>query len=501
MSNAPRRERPSFVQRVAAEVNKGRSLYSAIFTSSWNSLGSWLGTYDAVDPRNTAMRGVIARPVSAADLAVSTPYMRNLCRNYERNNAAARAMCEGVVANVVGSGVAIEPDTGDTATDEKIRVAWTEYIRDCFVDRMGLYEGQTLAMRDTFTAGEAIWRFVIDPGRAADGLIPLCIQPLEAEWLGDSGMTVVGMNQGYVGGKKLDQFGRAISFSLISPAGQMEEVPARFIAHIYERRRALQIRGEPWLAPILTTLRQEKDLVTSELEAAKNTSSFSAAITTSGGVPNDLDEKGEPVRDLRLGQIMELQQGEDIKLLNHTRPSQQIAPFREMLRGDMAGAVRLGRRWIDRDITGANYTSMRGDMLDSERLLAPVREWFGHQTAGAVYRAVLPYLAIKAGVKVPRDHYRLVPDGQPYVDPEKDARAAAMAIAYGLSTYETEIGKRGGDYKQVWQKLAEEKKFADTLGVVLNTPDSGVFGEDQQEAELELAQASAAAKPKNKDTP
>lgn len=489
-----KRTKPTFSERVSGELRRGRSIFSAIFSSTWNSLGSFIGSYDAVDPRNTAMRGVIGRPTTAADLATSTPYLRNLCRNYERNNAGARAMVEGLVANVVGSGISLEPDTGDAATDEKIREAWGDYIRDCSIDGCSLYELQTLAFRDVVVAGEAIWRFVVDPARGDK--IPLCILPLEAEWLGDSGMTVVGQTQGYVGGVKLDQYGRPVSFSLYSPGGTYEEVPAAAISHIFERRRALQIRGEPWLAPIITTLRQEKDLVTSELEAAKNTAGFAAAITTNGGLPADLDEKGEHVRNIALGSVLELQQGEDIKLLNHTRPSQQIAPFRDMLRGDMAGALRIGRRWIDRDISGANYSSMRADMLDNERLLGPVREWFGNQTVGRLYKKVLPYLAIKAGVVVKSDKYRLVPDGQPYVDPLKDAQAAAMAIEFGLSTFEAEIGKRGGDYKQVWTKLAEEKKMLDKLGIVLHSPSGVPFGD-----EAAMAEGADNSGPKSKTKP
>lgn len=448
----------------------GRSLFSALFTSAWNSLGSWLGTYDAVDPRNTAMRGVIARPTTAIDLAVTTPYLRNLCRNYERNNAWARAATEGLVANVIGSGIGLEPDTGDPDVDHKIREQWVDYIRDCFVDGTDLYEGQRFGFRDIVVGGECLWRLIVDNERSKDGRIPLCIVPLEPEWFGDSGQTVVGMTEGYVGGIKLDQYGRPVSYSLTAPSGKHEEIPAKFIIHAFEKRRALQVRGEPWFAPIVTTLRQEKDLVMSELEAAKNTAGFAAAITTHGGTPPDIDERGEKTRDISLGAVLELSQGEDIKLLSHTRPSQQIKPFLEMLKGDMAGALRLGRRWIDRDISNANYTSMRADMLDNDRLLGPVREWCGHQLAGRLYKAVLPYLAIKAGVELPRATYRLTPDGQPYVDPQKDAEAAALAISYGLSTFEAEIGKRGGDYKQVWQKLAEEKALLDKLGLELQSP-------------------------------
>jgi len=488
-------QKPSvFRNTMREETRRGRSFFSSLFTATWNSLGSWIGTYDATDPRNTAMRGVIARPISAADLTVATPYIRNLCRNMERNNPTVRSSVEALVANVIGTGIALEPDTGNPEIDEKLRVVWNDYIRDCFIDRVGLYEGQSQAFRDVVVAGESLWRMVIDPAREKDGLIPLCILPLEAEWLGDNGQTVVGQDQGYVGGVKLDEFGRPIAYSLRSPSGTQEDVPARLIIHCFEKRRALQVRGEPWFAPILTTLRQEKDLVMAELEAAKNTAGYAAAITTNGGLPPDLDEKGEKVRDISMGSVLELQHGEDIKLLSHTRPSQQIKPFRDMLRGDECAAMRIGRRWLDRDISQANYSSMRADMLDNERLLGPVREWTGRPLAGRVYEAVLPYLCVKAGVPLQPARYRLVPEGQPYVDPEKDARAAAMAIAYGLSTYEAEVGKRGGDYKQVWKKLAEEKKLAESLGLELKDPQGVAMEHDEETGTGEKTDTSSKQK-------
>ncbi len=481
----------TFGQRVAMQIQGGRSLFGAVFSSTWSSLGSWIGSYDAVDPRNVAMRGVIANPMSAADLTQSLPYIRNLCRNYERNNPTMRAGTEGLCANVVGSGIALEPDTGDEETDAKIREQWNDFIRDCFVDRSGLYEGQTLGFREVVIAGELVWRFVIDYDRVKDGRLPICILPLESEWLGNLGNGIVGMTSSEVAGVVIDNLGRPIAYNLRSPTGAVDQVPAGMVVHTFEKRRALQVRGEPWWAPVLTTLRQEKDLVTAELEAAKNTASFSAALTLNGAIPADLDEKGDPVRDLRLGQVMELQQGEKIEMLSHTRPSQQIAPFRSMLRGDIAGAIRLARRWLDRDLSQANYSSMVSDNQDSDRLLGPVRHWYGHGTAGRIYVKVLPYLAAKANVPMPRPNYKLLPDGQPFVDPKKDAEGAAMAVAFGLSTMEAEVSKRGGDWKQVFQQRAKEIEEAKRLGIALTTPGGEPWGDPEAVAEM----ASAAAKP------
>jgi capsid protein len=178
--------------------------------------------------------------------------------------------------------------------------------------------------------------------------------------------------------------------------------------------------------------------------------------------PLDTTEEGtteDPAQAIRLGGVARLFPGEKAEAFSHTRPSQQIKPFREMLRGDIAAALRIPSRFLDRDVSRANYSSMRADMLDTDRLLAPVREWYGHATAGRLYKKVLPYLAIKAGIPVPKKTgYRLLPDGQPYVDPQKDADAALTAINGGLTTHTKEIAKRGEDRQKVWAELAKEKK-------------------------------------------
>lgn len=473
-------------QRFKSEIQRGRSFYAAIFSSSWNSLGSMINTYDGVDPRNQAMRGVIARPASAADLVSAQPYLRNLIRNYERNSATVRACVEGLLANVVGHGIWLEPETGIEAVDDALREEWTDYCRDCFIDGMGIFEGESLAFRDVVTAGEALWRFVIDPDRRANGRIPLAVLPLESEWLGDSGNTVVGQNGTYVGGIDLDLYARAIAFNLTSPSGRQERVPARFIAHMFERRRALQIRGEPWFSPIVTTLKQEKDLVITELEAAKNSAGYAVAIKTVGGSPVNMDEKGSVVRDIQIGSVTELQPGEECQILKNDRPSQQIAPFRDMLRGDTSGAMRLSRRWLDRDISQGNYSAQRGDSIDQERLTGPVQTWFGHQSIGRLYKAVLPYLCARRGLPMQSDRYRLLPDGQAYIDPMKDAQASAFAIAAGLSDYEEEAGKKGGDYRKTWRKLAKQQVEAKAMGLNLQTGE-GTFGEEPEKIDGEGA--------------
>jgi hypothetical protein len=81
-------------------------------------------------------------------------------------------------------------------------------------------------------------------------------------------------------------------------------------------------------------------------------------------------------------------------------------------------------------------------------------------------------LSALIGRSIDPKKYRLLPDGQPYVDPVKDIRAATDAIAAGLSTFEAEIAARGGDYRQVWAQIAREQEQMQRLGIKVGSPDA-----------------------------
>jgi len=98
----------------------------------------------------------------------------------------------------------------------------------------------------------------------------------------------------------------------------------------------------------------------------------------------------------------------------------------------------------------------------------------------------LPYICARLGIAIPRVTYRLLPDGQPYVDPQKDAEAAITAIEGGLSTYEAEIAKRGGDYRQIWRQKAKENEEKAALGLVSTPVSQAENGHEMEDEEAEI---------------
>ncbi len=450
--------------------------------ASWSQSTFGIATgYSVTDPR----RKILAkggRPTNGTAnelLTASLPVLRAYVRNLERNNPSARAAIDGLTSLCVGQGIALEIETGDERIDGLLRAQWVEWLDHCVVDGRDIYELQSQGFREMCATGELLWRFVMMPERAKGGGIALSVLPLEAEWLDESTGMGIGRNADGtvdVGPVTVDTYGRPVRYRLRSPETslgmQTETVQAADIVHVFEKRRSLQARGEPWLAPVIETLQQERDLVDAELQAAITCASIGIAITSESHGAGDTTTEGDttdPAETLRLGAVARLFPGEKIESFSHSRPGQQIAAFRQMLRGDIAAAMRLPQRYLDRDVSRANYSSMRADMIDTERFLQPVREWFGHATIGRLFRAVLPFLCLRAGVPMPKKvNYRLLPDGQPYVDPYKDIQASAMAVGAGFTTWEAEIAKKGGDYRKVWTQLAKEREEAKALGLVLD---------------------------------
>lgn len=437
-----------------------QKILSPIATTLMGFVG---GGYTATDPRRKLLgQNSWNQNKASANtlLSAAGPLLRSHCRNLERNNPTARAGVEAVTGLVIGTGIALEPDTGDDGLNRQVRDLFNAWMAKVGIDGADIYQMQSRAMREVVVAGEALWRIVPDPNAKPGDPFPIRVLALESEWLSDTEAMAPVNGCTMAAGVALDRWGQPVFYYLQPPEyGKPEQVPAKSIIHIFERRRPLQCRGEPWFAPIIETLMNERDLVDAELYAAKQTAAMALVITSEQHDAPDTTEDGtadDPAQAVRLGGVARLLPGEDIKAFGHTRPSQQIAPFRQMLRGDIAAALRIPQRFLDRDVSRANYTSMRCDMLDTERLLAPVREFMGHQTIGALYRLAAPMLSAIVGRPIDPAKYRLLPDAQPYIDPQKDVAAAALAIASKLSTKESEISKRGGDWRQVEQQAALE---------------------------------------------
>lgn len=473
-------------------------------TSLVNSLARVLGlrSYNAAKQSGHVWGGSRAHASANVndDLCADLAQLRRRSRNAWQNSSTARAVVEADIALVVSTGIDVEPDTGNAETDARLRDAWSRWTEQASAcGTMDLWTMQRQARRSERLAGEFLW-VLVDTDEFRHRGIPRAVMPVEPDRLSGAPIEPVPAGMSFAQGIVYDRYGRPMYYDILDSAetemaepmgGTMvagsggvkvsainvgsarrsggKRYPATDVIHGYDPQRPGQLRGEPGLAPVLNTIRQELELVEAELTAAKVGAAHSVKIKSpSGGLPpgdpNAGTDGSTTTYDFSPGSINILGPGEDAEVMANPRPSQQVAPFRQMLRGDIAGATGVPQRYIDRDTSRANYSSMRADMLDTQRVMTPQQHRFGRQSAADVYQRILPQLATVAGVSIPSDpdelaafcRCKIMPDGWAYVDPQKDVGASIDAIRSGFSTWEDELQSRGRDPRRVLAQLKQE---------------------------------------------
>ncbi len=476
--------------------------------------------YDAAIGSNSIWRGkgggrgqAWSLPRLDDELAQSLPTLIARCRHAFQNSPTARAIVEAKVALIVSTGIDIEPTPGIERDAAALRSAWLMLVECADASgRSNLYEMQRQAWRQIETAGSFIWIIVDldDPNRP----LPFALHAIEPDLLSPVPVEPIAEGNTFALGIERDRYAKPIRYhfdetaasqmtsplggSLLPGSGGLPRgisasapttrmvLPADRVIHGYRILRPSQSTGEPGLAPILNTLHQERRLVEAELTAALNGAACSVAIVSKGGGGRGLsdgstgtDGNGNAEFRLEPGTIFTLDEGESTEVIQNNRPSQAIAPFRLMLCGDEAGATGVPQRMINRDVSRANYSSMRADQLDTKRIIDPETAWFGRLVAREVYLRAFAQLAVLAMVYIPPRRslaYRLATacevqtDGWAYVDPQKDVAGAIDAIRAGLSTFRDERSSRGKDARDLQKRLEAELKNPLLAQIFNDTP-------------------------------
>lgn len=459
--------RPNWLRRSLASI---ASFLGASFSAAYNS----------TDLKRKLLDGWrLQKTTSNQALAVNLQTLIDQSRQLERTSPIARGVVEGLKADIVGTGIDVEPDTGDETLNKRIREEWLAWAECAGVDGSPLWEIQLMGVAEWVTAGSTLHRYLILPDRIAAGHLPLAILPLEPEWLASMPVEPVPAGLTFVTGKLIDKLGRVVAYDLQDPnlaaygfGINGERVPANQICHGYERRRAFQAHGEPVLAPVIERTKQADDLIAIELTAAKATAAPAIAIMSDAD-PAYSTDAGESVTDIPAGATVRLAPGEKIESVQNNRPSQLIAAFIGAMVGSISAATRVSRKWVTKDYSGATYMNCRMEQLDSTRQQRPTQQWMGRHLASAPYERVLPWILLRLGVPMPTDPvarrkmfaHKILADLPEYVDPLKDGEAAIQNINGNLSTLQEECAKRGRDWRKVLAQKKVEKDETEQLGL------------------------------------
>jgi lambda family phage portal protein len=470
-------------------------------------------------PRNNSADSELMGPFGADAL-------RAWARALVRDNAYAWNVVDTIVSNVVGSGITAQ-STYETADGEDIEdvndardKAFSEWCEVADINgELSFSEIQILAQREIAEAGEVLVRFIKTNGKESGGIsrpVPMALELIEADRLSlqrDTFATRINNDNGnrIIRGIELDDKGKPVAYWIYpdhpnSPYSVRNQTPERInaseILHLYRKDRVGQTRGVTWFAPIMSWMRDLGVYVDNEIQASAVASCFGVVIKRTTPMGSLLAPEGEDTVDangnrlsyLEPGMVAEIGVDESIESINPGRPNSASEPWINlMLRGICAG-TGTNYEAIAKDFSKTSYSSSRSSKLEDRprykraqnyivsHLCQPVWDEF----CNAAARANLDNFP--TSTELLEDRRKVAPvewqlPEQEWVDPTSEQTAAQSSIDNFMSTYQDEVGARGGSWRSKFYQAAKEKRLRLKLGLLKA---------DEQTAQMMATQTGAA---------
>jgi len=284
-------------------------------------------------------------------------------------------------------------------------------------------------------------------------------------------------------------------------------VDAGQVAHTYRILRPGQVRGVPWLAPVMMALRDLDDYADAERVRKKIESCLGLIITqpTDGESlgPTSTDPvTGQLLEEIHPGMIARVKPGEDVKTLSPAA----IGGYREFKVTELqaiASGTGVPYESLASDMSATTYSSWRGGRLGFQNTVEGYR-WntLMPMFCTPVWKRFVDMLVLNGSIPASAQSNPKInlygaqwtaPKWQS-VDPLKDSKAELQSIRNGTTTLPDAIAANGGDFRNQLDKIAQTNKLLDQLKIVLDTDPryTSAKGQEQQPGDKPNAKPATA---------
>lgn len=243
------------------------------------------------------------------------------------------------------------------------------------------------------------------------------------------------------------------------------------IFHLFVQQRAGQTRGVPFFAPALTYFHDISEYVEAELVASRIAACFSLFIKTdedAAGVATadseESDSDGRLIKEMYPAMVKYLKNGQSIETANPGRPNAQFDPFVNRILKMICASLNLPYNLVAKDFQGINYSSARAALLEARKYFKHRQQFLTTYLCQPIYEMLLEEAWLMGDLDAP-DFYEQrfeysralwIASGWDYIDPEKEANAAAKNIENGTSSASIEAASKGLDWEEIMEQRARE---------------------------------------------
>lgn len=264
----------------------------------------------------------------------------------------------------------------------------------------------------------------------------------------------------------------------------------RRVLHVWnDKERPGQVRGVPFLAPVLEPLKQVARLTDAELMASVLSSMLTVFIERAAEAGEEEDEAVEGTDAsgniaLGNGAIVDLAAGEKANAVNPLRPNVNFDPFFMAVVKQIGAALEIPRDVLLLQFD-ASYSAARAAMLEAWRMFLTRRWWLVQQFCQPIYALLVDEEVAAGRIRLPgysdpvkrRAWQRAIWTGpaKGAMDEWKEAKAARERIDGGMSNEQIETAAMTGEDRDVVyaQRVREvQQRKRDGLWAEPKTPNA-----------------------------
>lgn len=401
-----------------------------------------------------------------SDLAV----LRARASYLAASNALVAGMVETHANDIVGSkGPQLQVQSADNGYNEALERIWGDWWEAPHAAR--ILSGPEIIrqwIRSLWTCGEFLCQVVT---RDDGGPISARINNISPRRL-DSASLGLGASDRRSMGITVDAFGAPEIYHVNSAddsldfavAGKEIQVPADRMIHGFRQLETGQIRGIPWLAPVLQTAADLADYDTQVLDAARAAALYPLLMQTNSPDATYADVSGNiEVERMTLTALPPQWQ---MAQINPAQPSAQYKEFRNERLLELGRSVGMPLMTLKLDSSDHNYSSARFDAQGYQRSNAALQGWLDRIAMRRLVAEVKREAELKRLIPVRTDvSYVWNWPVQPHVDPTKEAQATTERITNLTTTLRDECAALGKDWQDVIAQRAREEEAIRAAGI------------------------------------
>lgn len=496
----------NLLDRAITAISPEKALKREVAKKRLSMINSGYGNYGANGTKKSVIGWTHGGGSHREDIEDNIDPLRQRSRDlyYGGSNLATGAI-KRLRTNTVGVGLHLKASINEEIlkiTSEQARELEENIEREfahwadstnCDMERLdNFYQLQQLALLNALLSGDSF--ALMKTTKRTGSIYDLRIELIEADRISTPDTEKV--NPLFCEGVEKNKDGEVIAYHIskfhplsftdrnprewVRVAAYGEKTGRRNILHVMNRERIGQVRGVPFLSPVIETIKQLGRYTEAEVLAAVINGLFTVFIEKESAsddvpfgeaVPEELqvDAEDEGSIELAPGAVIDLGEGEKANMVNPGRPNSNFDPFVIAVIKQIGAALEIPYEILIMAFN-SNYSASRAAILEFFKVVKMYRSWFVTDFCQPIYEEWLSEAVAKGRIKAPgffndpiiKSAYCSAEWSGPsagQLDPTKEVQAADLRVQGGYSTREREARELTGTdfYKNVKQRKREEE--------------------------------------------